>query len=178
MHSTFGLALLITVITSLAPVSPWTDTQSRAAGRSNAEQFDNFRIPAGTALLLTLSTPFDSATAKVDDQIEAALWSPVIQEGVELIPEGSTMSGSVTAVVRASKQTPIGSVAFRLSIVQHASTGDRAMLPTQRFVIEAPVSAADRERAPKKLKPTDATMSAGARFVAVTSEPLIVRIPK
>jgi hypothetical protein len=125
-----------------------------------------------------LRTPFDSASARVDDQLEATLWSPVIQDEVELIPAGSVLSGKITNVVKASKRTPIGSVTFVLSVVQHAGTADRAMLPTQKIVMDAPVEPVTRGGAARKVKPTDVTMAEGARFVAITREPLIVKIPR
>jgi hypothetical protein len=146
--------------------------------RASGDGFDNYQIPAGTALLLELRTPFDSASAKVDDEIEATLWSPVIQGGVELIPAKSLVTGKISAAVRASKQTPIGSVTFTMSVVQHLRTSDRAMIRTQRIVMEAPVEPAPVGGGNRKLKPRDIAMAEGSRFVAVTSEPLIVRIPK
>jgi hypothetical protein len=146
--------------------------------RASADRFDNYHIPAGTALLLELRTPFDSASAKVDDEIEATLWSPVIQGGIELIPAESVVTGKISAAVRASKQTPIGSVTFIMSVVQHLRTGDRAMIRTQHIVMEAPVEPSRGGRGDRKRKPRDIAMAEGLRFVAVTSEPLIVRIPK
>jgi hypothetical protein len=177
MHS-FAAALLA-FVTAVLPLSHAPQSRARAGDRAaGSDRFDSYQIPAGTALLLELRTPFDSSSANVDDEIEATLWSPVIQGGVELIPAASLVNGKITAVVRASKETPVGSVTFMMSVVQHGGTGDRAMLRTQRIVMEAPVAAPQRGRREKKMKPTDAGMTAGARFVAVMSEPLIVRIPK
>ena len=177
MHSLLaGLLMFVTAVPALAP-APQSRTRT-AEQTAHVDGFVNYRIPAGTALLLELRTPFDSASAKVDDEVDAILWSPVIQGGVELIPAESLINGKITAVVRASKETPVGSVTFTMSVVQHGGTGDRAMLRTQRIVMEAPVEAAQQGRKGKKLKPTDAAMAEGARFVAVMSEPLIVKIPK
>jgi hypothetical protein len=174
------LAILLFVVLNAAATVPAVipaRSQSKVSTPAR-EEFDKFQIPAGTALLLKLQTTVDSASANVDDQVEARLWSPVIQDDRELIPVDSVMSGKITAVVRASKRTPVGSVTFVLSVVQHARTRDRAMLPTERIVIEAPVPATPRGGSAKKMKPADAAMTEGATFVAVTSQPLIVRIPK
>ena len=177
MHSLVAGILTVVIAAPALVIGP--QSQARTAERgARGEGFDSYQIPAGTALLLELKTPFDSASARVDDELEATLWSPVIQSGVELIPADSVINGKITAVVRASKQTPVGSVTFVMSVVQHGGTGDRAMLRTQRIVMEAPVETAQRGRGGKKPKPADAAMASGARFVAVMSEPLIVRIPK
>ena len=172
------LAGLLPLIASAPSAVIPAQSHSRPVARASiSSQFDNFQIPAGTALLLELKTPFDSASAKIDDEIEAALWSPVIQNGVELIPAESIVSGKITGVVRASKETPIGSVTFMLTVVQHRGTLDRAMLRTQRVVIEAPAEPVAPGKS-RKQKPAEAAMTPGSRFVAVMSEPLIVRIPK
>ena len=136
-----------------------------------------YQVPAGTALLLTLRTPLDSRTAVVFDQVEATLWSPVVQDGVVLIPEGSVAYGSVVDVKRASVRSPLGSVAVEFSIVEHNETQSRATMTTRKVVVEAPAPAPG-VKGKLKLKPVDATLATGARFVAVTTEPLIVRIPK
>jgi hypothetical protein len=170
---------LLAFVTAVPALVSSPQSRARTAERgSRAEEFDSYQIPAGTALLLELRTPFDSGSARVNDEVEAILWSPVIQNGVVLIPTDSLVNGKITAVVRASKQTPVGSVTLIMSVVQHGGTGDRAMLRTQRIVMEAPVEVAQRGRGGKKRKPADAAMAEGARFMAVMSEPLIVRIPK
>jgi hypothetical protein len=168
--------VLVSALLGVVPAFATDPQQSKAS--APRESFDSFRIPAGTGLLLKLRTSLDSGSMNVDDQVEATFWSPVIQDEVELIPVDSVMSGKVTAVVRASKETPAGSVTFTLSVVRHAGTGDRAMLPTQRIVIQAPIAPSEGGRRSRKVKPAEAKMAEGATFVAVTSQPLIVQIPK
>ena len=178
MH-TIVLAGLLSAAALVPSVVTSSSAQTRQPSKSSSgEQFDSYQIPAGTALLLKLRTPFDSATAKVDDQIEASLWSPIIQDGVELIPAESVLTGKISAVVRASNQTPVGSVTFAFAVVQHRSTGDRAMLNTQKIIMEAPPEPVPPGRSSRKRKPADAVMTEGSSFVAVTTQPLIVRIPR
>ena len=154
---------------------PRIDAAAQGRGaRKTAE--DRYQVPAGTALLLKLKTPIDSATMAVDDQVEATLWSPVIQDGVELIPAGSTAIGKVTSVTRASERTATGAVSFLFTVVEHAETGSRAMVTTRKVLVEAPPRAVEDSR--KKPKPAQATMAPGASFVAMTAEPLTVRIPR
>jgi len=101
----------------------------------------------------------------------------VMQDGVELIPVGSVAIGKVLEVKRATERVPAGSVAFAFSIVEHAETGSRAMLTTRKVLVEAPPQD-EASRGKQKPKPTQATMSEGAAFVAMTAEPLVVRIPR
>src|SRR5688500_3720079 len=103
-----------------------------ASARTSPVQFDRYQLPAASALLLKLVTPLDSGSMSVGDQVEAILWSPVIQEGVELIPEGSTVIGKVVNVARAKERTPAASIAFAFFVVEHAGTGSRATLTTRR----------------------------------------------
>ena len=91
----------------------------------------------------------------------------------------SVLLGKVVEVVRATERKPIGAVTFAFSIVEHAETGSRAMVTTRKVTIEGtPPSEAHSGRGKGKPKPVDATMAAGASFVAMTAEPLIVRIPR
>lgn len=180
MPGIFLLAGFLTLSVSVTPPVAADQSPARRTSGSDAQdgQFDHFRIPAGTPLLLKLRTPFSSASSKVDDQVEAVLWSPVIQDGVELLPVGSVVIGKITAVVRSSKRTPLGSVSFVFSLIQHAGTKDRAAVPSQRITLEAPSPVARNGRGPGRPKPAEAAMDEGASLVAITAEPLIVRIPK
>ena len=138
-----------------------------------------YQVAAGTALLLKLRTPLDSATASVNDQVEAELWSPVVQDGVELIPVGSVTIGKVVSVVRASERTPIGTLTFIFTVIEHAGTGDRAMLTTRHVVIEAPREPrSTKGRGKDRLKLAQVVLPSGAPMVGVTAEPLVVRIPR
>jgi hypothetical protein len=170
------IASLLVVGVAVLVSPPSFARQARAPKKAAADQTDRYQVPAGTALLLKLKTPIDSGKASVDDQIEATFWSPVIQEGVELIPAGSVAIGKVVEVKRATERVPAGSVAFAFSIVEHAETGSRAMLTTRKVLVEAAQDEAIRGKA--KSKAVQATMAEGAAFIAMTAEPLVVRIPR
>jgi hypothetical protein len=169
-------SLLVTGIAVLVS-PPSFARQARAPKKAAADRTDRYQVPAGTALLLKLKTPVDSGKASVDDQVEATFWSPVIQDGVELIPAGSVAIGKVVGVKRATERVLTGSVAFAFSIVEHAETGSRAMMTTRKVLVEAPVPDG-AARGKSKPKPVQATMSEGAPFIAMTAEPLLVRIPR
>jgi hypothetical protein len=66
-------------------------------------KFREYTIPADTALRLSIDTPLSSETAKVEDPVEATLASAVTVDGVEVVPAGSTVRGTVTGVESSGK---------------------------------------------------------------------------
>jgi len=150
-----------------------------ATGRTAAAQVERYQVASGTALLLKLTTPLNSATALIDDQVEAVLWSPVIQDGVELVPVGSVVFGKVVESARATDRTPTGSVTFVFKIIEHGETGSRDTLSTQKITLEAQRGPdTGRGRGRRRLDPVDVAVPGGMRLVAMTAEPLMVRIPR
>lgn len=148
-----------------------------ARPNASAAKYDRYQVAAGTALLLKLQTALDSATIRVGEQVDAVLWSPVVQDGVELIPTGSSVIGQVTAVEKATERKPLGTFTIAFSIVEHGETGDRATMNTRRLAFEAAPPAPEAGKK-AKVRPVDATLAEGASVVAVTAEPLVVRIPR
>ena len=176
MRKVVWVGILVAGVLSLPVVTLHAREQARGTRKAPADQLDRYQVPAGTALLLKLKTPVDSGTSAIDDQVEATFWSPVIQDGVELIPAGSVAIGKVIEVKRASERAPLGAVGFVFTIVEHAETGSRAMVSTRKVRVEAPPPV---ETAPKRRpKAVQATLPSGAPFVAMTAEPLVVRIPR
>ena len=178
MNRTIGAPLALALVVGLSSPAVAREGQGpKPAGvKQGSARYDAYQVPAGSALLLKLRTPLDSAGSAVDDQVDAVLWSPVIQDGVELIPEGSVVLGKVVEVTPATKRKPEGRIAFTFSIVEHAETGNRAMLTTQKVVFEAQQPQLEGKKPSKEL--VNAAVPAGTAFVAMTAEPLLVRIPK
>jgi hypothetical protein len=160
---------------ALIQAEPQSRTRSAAAGRGTTA----YQVPAGTALLVTLRTGLDTSTSAPGDQVEGVLWSPVVQTGVELIPSGSVVTGTLVEVERATKRQP-GAFTVAFSVVEHSETRSRATLPSRRMVLHATaepepvteVAQKGREAAPKTVIP------AGTAIVVTTSEPILVRIPR
>ena len=178
MYQGISLAAVLLSLTVSGPAEAGERTQERTASpaRTIAPRLDRYQVPAGAALLLKLRTPIDSASASIDDQVEATLWSPVIQDGIELIPVGSVAIGKIVEVTRASERTPLGAVTFAFFMVEHAETGSRATVSTRKIMFSAVEPAGGRGK--RRQKPIDAAMAVGAAFVATTSEPLLIRIPR
>ena len=175
------LAITGTLVVGLLAQPSAADLTAPQQGRPGSTKkraprdVDEYQIPAGSALLLKLQTPLSSASSSVDEQVEATIWSPVLQDGVELIPDGSVLIGKVLEVVPASKRKPIGSITFAFSIIEHATTKSLAMVTTQKVVFTAPETTTKKRG---RQEPTDAVIPAGTRFTAMTADALLVRIPR
>jgi hypothetical protein len=70
-------------------------------------------IPAGTKLSLTLATTVASDTSKVEDTVRARLAKPVTVEGVEGLPKGAELVGSVLEAEQSGRVKGRATIAFR-----------------------------------------------------------------
>jgi hypothetical protein len=85
-----------------------------------AAKFREITVPAGTALKLALVTPLSSETSRTGDVVEATLENPLMLDGHEVLPAGSSLRGRVTSVESAGKVKGTSSLAFELdSLVAH-----------------------------------------------------------
>jgi hypothetical protein len=66
-------------------------------------KFREYTVPADYTLRLSIETPLSSETAKIEDPVEATLASAVTVDGVEVVPAGSTVRGTVTGVESSGK---------------------------------------------------------------------------
>ncbi len=72
-------------------------------------------IPAGTALVLSLTTAVASDTSQVEDMVEARLTQPVMVAGSEILPSGTTLAGAVTEAEGSGRVKGRALVAFRFT---------------------------------------------------------------
>ncbi len=63
-----------------------------------AAKFREYTVPVGTPLAVRLTAALTSRTARVEDRVEATLIEPVSIGGAEVLPAGSRLTGTVTAV--------------------------------------------------------------------------------
>ncbi len=131
---------------------------------------DDHQIPAGAVVVVTLRTTVGSATSAVGDQVDAELAESITRDGVELIPAGSTMRGSVVDALPASRDALRGRVAIAFFVIEHARTGSRAAIKSRPIAVDA--------SPPADKRPVDIVLAAGHRMHVVLAEPLLVRIPK
>lgn len=148
--------------------------KSRAVARP-----DRYQVPIGTVVSARLRTPIDSSVSQVSDQVDAVLSDGVTQEGVELIPAGSVLHGSIQSVEPASRVSPLGQVSFAFAVVQHAQTGSRAEFVTRSISVQAqPPAEPPGKRHGARTQPIDVQLPAGHPLQVTLAQPLIVAIPK
>jgi hypothetical protein len=137
------------------------------------------RVPAGTILQARLRTIVGSASSQVNDQVDAILLEPVTADGLELIPAGSTIHGTVTEAMPASPRELRGRVSISFFVVRHAATGSRAAIATRAVQFEAsePTDPPVKGRRSRKY-PVDVQTSPSQLVSLTLAEPLIVYIPK
>jgi hypothetical protein len=152
--------------------------QATPLAQSKGARADQYRVPAGTVVSVRLRTPIDSSVSRENDQVDAVLSDAVTQDGVELIPAGSLLHGTILTVEPATKKSPLGQVSFAFAVVQHGETGSRAPFRTQTVSLAAePPAPATTKRAPKR-QPIDVVLPAGHPLEVTLREPLVVAIPK
>jgi hypothetical protein len=173
-HGTLHIASFVILTLTVTDHSLSAQAKARAAARAG-----QYQVPAGTVVSLRLRTPIDSSSSQVNDQIDAVLTESITQEGVELVPNGSLVHGTILEVEPASRETPLGRISFAFAIVQHVGSGSRAPFRTRPITIEAerPASPASK-RGKSKNQPIDVSWSAGHLVSATLAEPLLVAIPK
>jgi len=150
-----------------------TDAPQKTVARTAAakgKRFDDYQVPAGTPLIVRLRTTLDSASGQVDDPVRATLLSPVMQDGFELIPKGSTLHGKVIEVQSASKQKPVGRVVLAFNIIEHLETHSVATIQTRSMPFDATLEPKDKFR--------DVRVESGEELTLMLATPLKVRLPR
>ena len=66
-------------------------------------KFREYTVPAGTPLKLTVQSAVSSETSKVEDAVEATLADAVTVDGIEVLPAGSSVRGTVASAESAGK---------------------------------------------------------------------------
>jgi hypothetical protein len=143
--------------------------QKASSGKSRFRYVD-YQVAAGTPLSIRLRTPLDSASARVDDAVRGTLVEAVSQDGVELVPKGSTLHGKVIEVVQASKENRTGRIVLAFHVIEHIETHSLATIATRGVPYEA-------ELGPKE-KFRDVRVPADARVLVTLASPLKVHIPR
>ena len=82
-------------------------------------------MPEGTALSLRLATAINSGAARVEDPVEATLAQAVSVGGADVLPAGSTLKGTVSAVEASGKIKGLASITLHFTSVAAAGRDDR-----------------------------------------------------
>ena len=79
-------------------------------GQKRQKSPPKYVLPEDTVIRLRLNEKMSSKDAKVGDPFTSTVVTPVYARGVEVIPAGSTVTGSVTHVARAGRKSQAGSI--------------------------------------------------------------------
>lgn len=110
-----------------AQMNPQTSVQSNQTQNQFQQPQDNQMlqgsvtvISAGTQFQIRLQSSLDSGSSRVGDPIEATISDAMVSNGVEVIPAGSKLLGTVTKVVSSKKFKfgANGSVAFKFTTIE------------------------------------------------------------
>jgi hypothetical protein len=140
----------------------------KPAGRR--PRVNDYQVAAGTAVSIELRTRLSSNGSLRADAIEGRLLRPLVAtNGVELVPAGATLLGTVSEAEPAGVKRP-GRLAFTFQIIEHPETGSRATIRTATLTFES--------QPPVKGKLfDDVRIEKGADASVVLLAPLLVSIP-
>ena len=142
----------------------------KTSRRRHVPGYTDYQVPAGAVFVVKMRTTVRSAASETGDQVDAVLTKPVTQDGIELIPAGSTLRGTVVDALRASPLELRGRIAVAFFVVEHVVTGSRAAIKTRTIAMDAP--------APADKRPVDVELTAGQTLNVILSDPLLIHIPK
>jgi hypothetical protein len=153
-------------------------TPSPSQARSRDLRPGEYRVAIGTVLTARLKSAIDSGTVQANDQIDAVLSDPVKQDGVELIPGGSSLLGIIRQAAPATRETPRGRVEIVFTVVQHAQTRSRAAIRTVPLMFEAEAPPeTGRGKPTAKKQPIDLVLPAGNPLQLTLADTLVVYLP-
>jgi len=113
-----------------------TALEKEAAGAPRLPYRD-LQIPAGTVLPIELRTTVGSATSQVEDQVRGTLRRSITIDGIEVIPAGATVLGTVTEAERSGRVKGRARVAFRFALLDLPDDVVRISIRTGAIAREA-----------------------------------------
>lgn len=134
-----------------------------------AKTFEEFQVAAGSTLPIELRTRLASNANQRADHVEGRLLRAISAEGVELVPTGATVIGTVTEAEAAGPKKP-GRLVFTFHVIEHPQTGSRATIRTA-------VRAFESERPLKGKVYADVMLEKGTDASVLLLAPLVVRLP-
>lgn len=123
-----------------SPASPRRDDTTTGADRRTVAPLPEYRevtVPAGTVLPIELRTAVGSATSNVEDPVRGTIRRGISIDGVEAIPSGSVVAGSVTEARRSARVKGRARVAFRFSTLDLPNDAERVKIRTATYAREA-----------------------------------------
>jgi hypothetical protein len=97
-------------------------TAKPAAAKPKAVEYREVTLPAGTSLALDLKSSVASDTSRIEDPVSAALRTPVVIDGAEILPAGTALGGHVTNADDSSRVKGRAKIAFRFTTLEYDGT--------------------------------------------------------
>lgn len=119
-----------------SPVDSLTSETADPSIGLTEERARDIMIPAGTRISLRLGSPVSSASSRVEDPVQATLRSPIVINGVTVVPAGAAVSGYVTEARRSGRVKGRARVGVRFNTLRVGGT--RYMVRTASIAREAP----------------------------------------
>jgi hypothetical protein len=170
MHGvpTIATGLLPILLLGLSVSAP--RPAQRAAAEGSRTQHADYQVPAGTYLQIELRTNLSSNSSAAGDPVDGRLRLPLTSEGMELVPAGATLLGSVREAEPAGKKLR-GRLVFTFHVLEHPETGSLATIKGSVLTFASP--------APKKgnVYP-ELRLEKGLDVSVSLLAPLTVRIPR
>ena len=91
---------------------------SSASGQKRKKPPPTYVLPVDSVIRLRLNEKLSSKDARVGEQFTSTVVTPVYVRGVEVIPAGGVVTGSVTHVERASRKSQAGSINVTFTSVE------------------------------------------------------------
>ena len=129
MRLTRAMALVVSVMLVAPAVAPSNAAAQGVFSRVTAREVT---LPAGTPLPIVMDTPVASNTSHVEQPVRAHLSRDVRLDNNVVLPAGSDLFGTVTAVRRPGKVKGRSYIALRLTTLVPAGSNDRYRIDTGR----------------------------------------------
>lgn len=100
-----------------------------------APVYREFTVPSGTAIAIELRTAVASDTSTVEQTVRGTVRRAIVVDGVEVVPVGAPVSGSVTAVERSGRVKGLARLAMRFTSV--TIDGEAVRMSTASIAREA-----------------------------------------
>ncbi len=144
---------------------------------AGATEYEEFKIAAGTTILVEMKSPVGSDSNRTGDTISGLLAMPLLSGDTELVPSGAMVFGSVGDVRGPDRDSGPGRIELRFTIIEHPETRSRVRIRTTAATFDG-----ERVKARKFGLPatrlTDARVAPGTVVSVTLVEPFVVKIPK
>jgi hypothetical protein len=104
-----------------------TPQPQRAGTEATRSAHRDYQVPAGTYLQIELRSALSSNANAPGDPVDGRLRAPLVSEGVELVPAGAAVLGTLRLVESAGKRQR-GGLVFAFHAIEHPETGSLATI--------------------------------------------------